>query len=273
MRESVRKTIGLKGETAVIVGSTASAPHLWRKMGVALSETHNVLVPHLWNVMGEPSWRGGDRFSLMDDALILKSQLDEDAGPVHLIGHSYGGAVALRFAREWPERVASLTLFEPAMFGVLRFLQDNGGNLFKEVYNVARMATTAAARSEQKSDVRHVVNFWHGGDAWSTMTDAEKEGVFLTVPKMGLEFLATLWEEPAHADYAALDIPTLIFRGADASIPMQRVAYRLSRVMPQATLCTFAGAGHMLPITHAEQALPLVINHIRNKRHARRIAA
>src|SRR6266536_155294 len=36
--------------------------------------------------------------------------------PVHLIGHSYGGGVALRVAVERSNRIASLTLYEPAAF-------------------------------------------------------------------------------------------------------------------------------------------------------------
>src|SRR6266516_1098475 len=36
--------------------------------------------------------------------------------PVHLIGHSYGGGVALRVAVERSNRIASLTLYEPTAF-------------------------------------------------------------------------------------------------------------------------------------------------------------
>jgi pyruvate dehydrogenase E2 component (dihydrolipoamide acetyltransferase) len=39
------------------------------------------------------------------------------AGRVHLVGHSMGGAVALAYALEQPDRVASLTLIAPAGLG------------------------------------------------------------------------------------------------------------------------------------------------------------
>src|SRR6266536_1481912 len=38
------------------------------------------------------------------------------SAPVHLIGHSYGGGVALRVAVERSNRIASLTLYEPTAF-------------------------------------------------------------------------------------------------------------------------------------------------------------
>jgi pimeloyl-ACP methyl ester carboxylesterase len=48
--------------------------------------------------------------SVADLAAILDA-LDVD-GPVHLVGHSYGGAIALNFAVAYPERVASMLLIE-----------------------------------------------------------------------------------------------------------------------------------------------------------------
>lgn len=38
-----------------------------------------------------------------------------DTGPVHLVGHSYGGAVALQFALDHPNMLHSLALLEPAL--------------------------------------------------------------------------------------------------------------------------------------------------------------
>lgn len=47
------------------------------------------------------------------DALALLEHLD--AGPAHIIGHSYGGCTALQMALMSPQAVQSLILLEPAM--------------------------------------------------------------------------------------------------------------------------------------------------------------
>jgi pimeloyl-ACP methyl ester carboxylesterase len=49
------------------------------------------------------------------DALLIADLLGDGA---HLVGHSYGGAVALRVAGQHPEVVHSLTLIEPATFDI-----------------------------------------------------------------------------------------------------------------------------------------------------------
>ena len=56
---------------------------------------------------------------LHDQATANAAALLEDRGPAHLVGHSFGGTVALRLGVEMPEKVASLTLIEPVLFSLL----------------------------------------------------------------------------------------------------------------------------------------------------------
>lgn len=53
-------------------------------------------------------------FSIEDQAEVLGEMLDRlDLPPVHLVGHSMGGSIAIAFAHRQPERVARLTVAEP----------------------------------------------------------------------------------------------------------------------------------------------------------------
>ena len=65
-----------------------------------------------------------DDASLLNVAvLLLHDYLKSNAQPVHLIGHSTGGLLGLLYARQYPERVRSLTLmlwaFIPLLTGKL----------------------------------------------------------------------------------------------------------------------------------------------------------
>jgi pimeloyl-ACP methyl ester carboxylesterase len=61
--------------------------------------------------------RGYTSSQMVDDLDALLRALGIDRA--HLVGHSFGGAVALEFAVRHPERVESLTLADAVLFGVL----------------------------------------------------------------------------------------------------------------------------------------------------------
>jgi len=103
------------GPTVVLVhggeeagGATAFAAQL------PLAQAFTLIMPDLPGHGDSPA-RG--RGSVARDALLIGDLLGDGA---HLVGHSYGGAVALRAAAQRPEAVHSLTLIEPATLDIAR---------------------------------------------------------------------------------------------------------------------------------------------------------
>jgi pimeloyl-ACP methyl ester carboxylesterase len=76
----------------------------------AIGSRFNVLAPDLLESGAALRWRGDGPFRLTDEARAIVDIIDATEGPIHLVGHSYGGCVALRIAIERPHRVASLSL-------------------------------------------------------------------------------------------------------------------------------------------------------------------
>jgi pimeloyl-ACP methyl ester carboxylesterase len=70
---------------------------------------------------GYPPNRPLERIDFEVQAEELAPLLDDGA---HLVGHSYGGVIALLIAGRHPERVRSLTVSEPPAFGVARGRPD-----------------------------------------------------------------------------------------------------------------------------------------------------
>jgi pimeloyl-ACP methyl ester carboxylesterase len=66
--------------------------------------------------------------------------LTGDLEPFVLVGHSFGAAIALRFARRHPERVAALALVEPP------FVSDNG----RAWWRVSRDELESMARTDDR---------------------------------------------------------------------------------------------------------------------------
>jgi 3-oxoadipate enol-lactonase len=97
------------GEPVVLLHPLALSGQLWQPLAETLAGEFGVFAPDQRGC-GGTSWDGGP-FTLQDMADDLAQALDALAvGPVHLLGMSMGGGVAMSFAASHPDRVRSLTL-------------------------------------------------------------------------------------------------------------------------------------------------------------------
>src|SRR5438045_1111417 len=108
-----------RGETVVLLHASASSGAQWRSLTECLQGRCHVLAPDLHGYgqtdpRPEPALPG-----LGDVAALVDAILGRDTQRIHLVGHSYGGAVALRLASDRPARLLSLTLIEPVAFHLL----------------------------------------------------------------------------------------------------------------------------------------------------------
>jgi 3-oxoadipate enol-lactonase len=97
------------GDPVVLLHPLALCGELWRPVGTALADEFAVYAPDLRG-HGATSWDGAE-FTIDDMADDLAQALDAlDLGPVHLLGMSMGGGVAMTYAARHPDRVRSLVL-------------------------------------------------------------------------------------------------------------------------------------------------------------------
>lgn len=77
----------------------------------------------------------------------------------HVIGHSYGGAVALKAALVRPARLRSLILFEPVLFAVL-MAADPRQPAAQEIAAVRDDTVAAVDRGDLDSAGGRFVDYW-----------------------------------------------------------------------------------------------------------------
>ena len=120
------------GRVIALHCSGASAAQ-WRELGTMLGGGYELTAPEHYggNIAGP--WTGEHVFTLADEAERTIGLIDGDRRPVHLVGHSYGGGVALHVALRRPHAIASLTLYEPSAFHLLREIGAAGVEPFAEI--------------------------------------------------------------------------------------------------------------------------------------------
>lgn len=250
------------GEPVVLIHCSCASSAEWDSLGAALSDEFRRIAVDQWSCGDSDAWPGCTRFSLAEEAAPILAIIDRIATPVHLIGHSYGGAVALRVARERPAMIRSLTLVEPSAFHLLRYGTAAKRALFREIAGVAEAVKRAVVRGDYWDGMERFMDYWNGNGSWAAMPLAARHKLSRRLAKVALDFRALLEEPATLADYAALAMPTLVVCGTRSPAPSQRIVELLATAMPHARVERIAGAGHMSPFTHADAVNRVVRNHL-----------
>ena len=102
----------------LIHGDLANGRHAWKYQLESLSDAHRLIVPDRRGYGNSPEApRPYTVASEADDMADLADMLGLEA--FHLVGHSYGGLIAIELAGRMPERILSLHLIEPPYFDLL----------------------------------------------------------------------------------------------------------------------------------------------------------
>jgi pimeloyl-ACP methyl ester carboxylesterase len=220
------------------------------------------LTPDLIGYGAAAPWSGRGGFSLAQEAAAVRSLLGRLDEPVHLVGHSYGGAVALHIARTRPECVRSLTLVEPSAFHLLRNGDATDLAALREIFAVAADAGAALAIGDYGGGFGRFVDYWSGPGSWAEMAPEKRAAFAPQLAKVVLDFHA-LFSEPAEIeDVCDIARPTLLVQGGRTRLPSRCVCARLRTALPEASFRVVQGAGHMLPVTHRDQVNALIAEHV-----------
>ena len=242
------------GETVVLVHGLAGSSRTWRPVMPALAGTHDVIAPDLLG-HGESAKPMGD-YSLGAHASGLRDLLDAlGIERATIVGHSFGGGVAMQLAYQYPERCDRLVLVASGGLGrevswLLRMLTLPGAaQLMPLVFQpwLANRGTRVGAFIGRRGlEAPKLSELWR---SYSALAGTENRNAFLRTIRTVVE--------PGGQSVSALDrlhlaahLPTLIVWGTrDEIIPVAH-ADVAHEAIPNSRLELLDGVGHF-PHTEA----------------------
>jgi len=198
-------------------------------------------------------------------AQMLHAALKElDVEMPILVGHSWGGSLALAYALAFPNELAGAVLLAPAAFesddGVSFLSKVPGWPIIGDVVNFIFTPLLAA---------------------WLVRTDLAKAFAPDRVPKNYLRHVLAEWTRPKKVKWYSVDdallndslleftpryseirVPVTIVTGdSDLIVPAKENAHRLHEALPHSELIILEKTGHQIPFTRPE-AVVEAIDHV-----------
>ncbi|MBL8918212.1 MAG: alpha/beta fold hydrolase [Myxococcaceae bacterium] len=231
----------------------------WAHLAGRLAPAFRVTCPDLLGHGANPRWPADLPFHWEKDAEALGEVLASLGEPAHLVGHSYGGLLALALARAHPGRVLSLALVEPVAFGVLRGTQFDPERLAAD-----RVPERGPVLPAEKTAawLTWFVDYWNGPGAFATLPPRMREAFVAAAPVIYGEVTTLLGDPTPASEWAQLTVPTLLVRGERSPVEAREICAVLAGALPNANLADVAGAGHLSPLTHADAVSGLIEAHL-----------
>lgn len=242
------------GPAVVLLHSSLGSKAQWRGLAERLARSHRTLAIDLLGYGDAPAPGDYDGFSLdveVERVLALVAQRLRPGERFQLVGHSYGGGVALRLAQTVPQRVASLALFEPTAF----HLVGDEDPAIAEVRAVADSLVPTDDAGELTRQAERFIDFWNAAGSFAALPEARRAVFVRQMPKVRYDFRALL-EDPQRAPaLARLRVPACLIVGSASPACGRRVAAVLADTLPVVQV-HHVPTGHMGPVTHPDLVNP-----------------
>ena len=247
-----------KGTPVVLIHGSMTSKSYWRPLADALSDHYAVMAVDLSGYGETPFPRNPESHRLEDEVETIRRIFSNVNGfdePLHIVAHSYGGAVALCHACRYPGEIASLILFEPMpMHLLIEFNQHRQFNDGQQL--IDRIATLVAEQTPQAA-AKAFVDYFSGDGTFSMLPSSAQNNLSGYVRKMLLDHRTAVHTDLRMADYSRLTCPISLITGRSSN----RVPLAISRLMidniPSIHWIEVPG-DHMAPVSNPQGVNPVI---------------
>jgi pimeloyl-ACP methyl ester carboxylesterase len=248
---------GSAGPVVMLVHSSVSGARQWRRLMDDLKDRFRVRAVNLFGYGKTPQWPAETTQSLDDQARLVEAALPANADPIYLVGHSFGGSVAMKAAARLAGRVTKLVLLETNPF----YLLSQSGRLdaFAEAMDLRNCVKKFGALGEWATAAEKFGDYWGGAGTWQDMP-SERRVAFAEALKPNFFEWDAVMNETTSAEQWAILLPTATLLVCDPNtvLPIREIMAVLRGSCPGWAYKEVTGGGHMAPLTRPDLINPIV---------------
>ena len=243
------------GPAVLFIPGSFSTPAAWTNIRKLLPQTYRFVGTSLCGYGSTEETRSLEDFGMEHLIRNIEAVVKEIGEPVHLVGHSFGGTVALASALTRAFDVLSIATFEANPLALI--CERGHQQLFDATKGVAAEFEAAFNEGERDAPSR-IIDFWGGCGAFDGMPDSVQEYCRKTSFTNVLDWHTAFNFIAKMSDYAALSVPVLLARGTHANIQMIEITEALKACIPNNNSAVIQGASHSLITSHSKGCASLL---------------
>jgi pimeloyl-ACP methyl ester carboxylesterase len=250
------------GPAIVLLHSSMGSKSQWSSLTECMRGTHRLIAIDLHGYGDSAMPHCAGQFLLADEVQLVQAKLAQVLAPeerFHLVGHSFGGGVALQLAHASPERLCSLSLYEPTAFHLL----DCSDPALEEVRGLAGAVEAAMHNGDRFGAAELFFDYWSGVGTHAALPPARQALFACLLPKVLLDFQALLNDPLRASDYDRIPVPTCLIVGRHSPKCVHAIASILTTVFVNRETHEI-DAGHMAWLTHSALVNPIIDGFIRD---------
>lgn len=240
------------GEGVLCLHSNASTSSQWRQLSDLLSDRFHVVAADGCGAGKSPDWPPSTEATLDAEVNFLAPVMQATGEQFHVVGHSYGAAVAMQLAARYPERVLSVVVYEPTLFYLVAG-DDPSESPAAGIWQASSDAAALVQSGNNAAAAERFVNFWMADGSWREMPGKRQDMVARSVRNVGRWRDTTFAPGSPAAVLASLHMPVLLMWGDRSPESSQSVARLLGASLRDVKSAPQPGLGHMGPITDPER--------------------
>jgi pimeloyl-ACP methyl ester carboxylesterase len=180
--------------------------------------------------------------------------------PAHLVGHSWGGFVALLTTIRHPNLVRSLVLVEPPVISlfvstppkpreILQLLVRRpslAASIIKFGVTAVGPAQQAFRRGDDEAAVQALSTGLLGRDVFANISPARRQQLRDNKNVIRAQLLGAGFPPLTDNEVRSIDLPVLLVVGANSPPLFHQLSRRLHELLPRSELVTIANASHVV---------------------------
>jgi len=245
------------GPVVVLIHSSVAGAGQWRQLMDDLKGEFRLLAVNLMGYGRTDPWDAERAQTLIDQARLLEHVLPEGIGRFSIVGHSFGGSVAMKAAALYGSRVDRLVLIEPNPFYLLS--QHGRDDAFAEALTLRNCIKENGGRDDWETAAAVFADYWNGARNWEAMPQDRRAKFAVALRPNFHEWDAVMNETTPISEWReVLPGDTTVISAADTVRSIAEIVDLMEEACPDWRFERLGEGGHMAALTKPETMNPLI---------------